>query len=358
MKIKFIPFSKFIKNLNLYKNEERVYILSSELFNKITKTKHKIKIKYAVKVPCVIYNGKIYYHAGLVISFKKKLEGDICFIDLKYKHEKLYENIESLLSFPTWIIFIDAFSKYMYDFIDYLNNLIETKKINIVGAAIGDIDFKQAPCFIYKGKTYKDAALILGIKQNIDIEIAKGWEPLYGPLVVTQSKNNIILEINGEPAFNVYKYILKTKLNLDINKKNLKNFILKYPFGVISLSEDSYSIIYPIHTNGKKITTLSKIPIYTNLFIMKPNESAFLKSISEASFKLYEKNKKNNIFVFSALSRGKVLKNKELERIKKINKDFPKKIFGFCTIGEITNIGFNNIKLIFGSNLVGALKYE
>ena len=63
---------------------------------------------------------------------------------------------------------------------------------------------------LFDAKDSFDAySLIVEINSPIHIGVKHGWEAFYGPLVITKSKDNVIYEINNEPAFEVYGKNLK-----------------------------------------------------------------------------------------------------------------------------------------------------
>ena len=153
-----------------------------------------------------------------------------------------------------------------------MNEVVTTQKV--MGTGVGSRNLVPQACIFDHKEVYQNHALLIGTSFKLDLGVRHGWHPLYGPLVVTKSEKNLVYEINGEPAFEVYKQALKEKEQVEITPKNFTEIARAYPFGIASFKEDEFIIRDPISVNpDKSLTIVSSIPAFSTVFIMKGTPS-------------------------------------------------------------------------------------
>ena len=97
-----------------------------------------------------------------------------------------------------------------------------------------------------------------------------GGNQLYNPLVVTKSKENILYELNGEPAFEIYKKVLYEIDEQVITKENFFKIAKNYPFAMLSFSNEDLIVRDPVKANDDgSIQIVSSINEMESLYIMR-----------------------------------------------------------------------------------------
>jgi hypothetical protein len=210
----------------------------------------------------------------------------------------------------------------------------------LVGASASDnLAFKKT--FLYFNQevfTEGACGLLWGGRLNYGLGIKHGWKPLGKPRSVTRSKGNVVEEIEGAPAVNIYKeYFAKDISEL---RKDLKRISIFYPIGIYLTGEEEYLLrnIMSIENNGSLVFQ-GNVPLDSQIRLMIGTKESCLAATSHAA----QEAKKgllgrpaNFVFVFDSVSRYILLgrqADEELKIIKnELGKDIP--IVGIYTYGE------------------------
>ena len=123
------------------------------------------------------------------------------------------------------------------------------------GAAADDLSFKETVVFGNKQVLQDAISLCLVTSQSpIVISVKHGHHPISNPLKVTRASENILYELEGRPALEVWKDCLREPLRgqgIDIDRlsaNELSQWLLKYEIG-LSTGED-YKIRFPASCNA------------------------------------------------------------------------------------------------------------
>jgi hypothetical protein len=83
---------------------------------------------------------------------------------------------------------------------------------------------------------YKDAALLLCKKQEINIGVEHGWTILKDQLVTTLVNETSILQIDYNNALDYYKKVIEEDLNIQIN--DINDYLNSYPIGLVKFDNE------------------------------------------------------------------------------------------------------------------------
>lgn len=75
------------------------------------------------------------------------------------------------------------------------------------------------------------AAALLRAPAPIGIGVGHGWKPVGRPLVVTRSEGNVVHELDGQPAFEVYRRIWADEAP-DLDVEGFSAFAMAHPLGM------------------------------------------------------------------------------------------------------------------------------
>lgn len=210
----------------------------------------------------------------------------------------------------------------------------------ITGASASDeLTFQKT--YVYFNKevlTGAAAGILWGGKLDFGIGSKHGWNAIGKPRRVTRSDNNIVYEIDGMPAANIYKDYFGCDL-AKLNKE-LRRVSILYPIGIYLSKEEEYllrNILY-IREDGA-IVFQGNVPQESMVKLMIGTEESCL----AATKQVFGEMRINRFslpvslaFVFDSASRYILLGRKapkELEIIKEnLAKDTP--IIGMYTYGE------------------------
>jgi len=233
--------------------------------------------------------------------------------------------------------------------IDGLRSVLGNDIVITGGLAGDDGAFKRT--FTVLGDSVTDnsvcALAFYGDKIQSTFGSFGGWEA-FGPVrKVTRSKNNVMYELDGEPALGVYKKYLGELAS------KLPASGLMYPFAVLKGNQDSTGIIRTIlaidETEGS-LTFAGDIPNDGLVRLMHSKNSGLINGAKVAASNAFQDaaSKKDGIgILISCVGRKLVMGDDVDEEIEAVKGVFgPNRITGFYSYGEICPAtGFSECKL-------------
>ena len=304
---------------------------------------------FGAVVPHIIADGVLYESGILHLRFMKNDLVSFHMLDMHNTHNLQFKNNATLLMFS------DSLSQSFEPFISSLNNTIDSQVL--FGSGVGNKTFSPIDTLFDSSNSYKDHSLIVEINLAIDIGVKHGWEPVYGPLVVTKSENNTIYELNNEPAFDVYTKILNDLTGKELNAENFFDITKSYPFGILSYTQNEFIIRDPLQSVDDALLMVSSIEENETIYIMKGEHSGLINAASTNAKNTISKDTQDINLLFDCISRVLYMDNDFSKEIEAISNELPSgsSIYGVTSIGEITNNGFNEIKIFNKTNLIGSI---
>ena len=226
-----------------------------------------------------------------------------------------------------------------------IHSIIE-EQIPLTGGTSGDTgDFNKSWQFAGK-QLLTDAAVAVGFTGNFKVGtgVESGWSPVGLPKKVTRSSNNILYELNNEPALNVFKRFLGK------HAEKLPAVGVEYPLGFYgncgsTPGDDHFMIRATMAVNHEEgsITFAGDIPEGTMVHLTCGDKVSLLdateKAIQHAVDEL-EGARPVMAFLYSCMARKILLGQKtkeEFEQIsRKLGENMP--VLGFYSFGEYCRI--------------------
>jgi hypothetical protein len=226
--------------------------------------------------------------------------------------------------------------------------------IKIAGGAAGDGGiFKQT--FQYSNDhVLSDSIVAVGFEGDFafSTSVACGWFPVGVAKKVTRSSGNVVYELDGQPALQVYEKFLGKHAN------RLPAVGVEYPLGLLGPHEDledsSYFLCRATMGVDRKtgsITFAGEVPQGALVKMTMGSETDIIQAVAEAAQSAMEELqggdpaaaavKPKVIFMYSCMARKIVLGSKTAEEISAVRKavgnDVP--LIGFYTYGEYAPVG-------------------
>jgi len=213
------------------------------------------------------------------------------------------------------------------------------KHVGITGGIAGINGGENTPFVIQNGKIKTKTIVALGLYGSdlkIGIGCRGGWDSFGIERKVTKSKNNVIYELDGLPALDIYKSFLGDKVNelpaasltfpLSIRNKNNKIPVVR---AVIDINEKDSSLIF-----------IGKIEEGSYVRGMKANIDRLINGAEEAAIvcKKHVKNQQELAIIVSCAGRKQVMKQLVDEEVDAVNEVLGSDIYiaGFYSHGEIS----------------------
>ncbi|HNX80719.1 MAG TPA: FIST N-terminal domain-containing protein [Candidatus Omnitrophota bacterium] len=247
------------------------------------------------------------------------------------------------------LIFYDGLMAENWSFIAGLQEKLGIS-FPLIGAAASDnLQFAKTSVF-HNERILQDAAsgVLFGGRLISGYGIEHGWKPIGKPRTVTKSINNVVYEIDGVSATNVYEDYFAC--NLERLKKESRRISILYPIG-ISLPDEKEILlrnILSIENNGSLIFQ-GNVPEGSPIRLMIGTKESCLEATKKAAGSAQQRflgTPCNLILVFDSMSRNALLGRDSKKEIKIIRDVFGPNVplIGACTYGEQSPLESINYK--------------
>ncbi|WP_299112265.1 FIST N-terminal domain-containing protein [uncultured Winogradskyella sp.] len=257
------------------------------------------------------------YGAGSILA--KQLEGE----DLKHA-----------------IVFSDGSNINGADLVSGLKSVFHNT--SITGGLSGyNIDSKEA--FIIANTAIESKKIVglgfYGKELNVSYGSNGGWNSFGADRLVSKSKKNIVFELDGLPALEVYKKFLGDKAY------DLPTSALSFPF---SMRVNEFDIpvvrtVRAINEENQSLIFAANVPKGSYLRLMKSNVDRLIKGAEDSAKKAVEAiNQKPDLTILvSCIGRRLLLKQLVEEEVEAVEEvlGINSKITGFYSFGEIAPFG-------------------
>lgn len=300
----------------------------------------------------------VYFNAGLVkdIAAKSTLTAG-----LELGEKLLYgcKNVRRNLS----VIFSNTEAAQSSGLITGLQEKLG-KSFPLIGASIPRNVDHQENSLYFNAEILNNAScgILWGGKLNFNLGIEHGWQPLGKPRYVTKATADVVQEIDGQAAVDLYKeYFAKEIPEL---KRELKRISVFYPLG-ISISEKKEYLLRSVVAirNDGSLVFQGEVPQGSAVRLMISSKESCLASArkaAEAAVKNMEGKKIKFALVLDSLSRYTLLGRQATQEIKIVREILGENVpmAGLYTSAEEAPLGFISYSLgktYFHNNSIAVL---
>jgi len=259
----------------------------------------------------------------------------------------------------TAIVLVDGLSAKMKELTDTVYNKIG-KHVNYIGGGAGFYDLKHRPCIFDNNGIYSDVLYICIVKERVALAVEHGWNKFRGPFNVTKSHGNILSELDGENAFEVYKDMIEDVLGIRLSPEGFFIYAKDHPFGILQENQLDVLVRDPIFINeDNEIVCVAGIPQDSKLYVLQGNTTTLLDSSIHISNRCLKNAPAQYIpLLFDCISRAMFLEDKFDKELSNIQQRLKYMVEGALSIGEIAS-GDNGELLIHNkSTILGLLQVK
>jgi hypothetical protein len=160
-----------------------------------------------------------------------------------------------------------------------------------------------------------------------------GWDSFGPERVITKSKANVLYELDGKPALEIYKKYLGDQA------KDLPGSALLYPLSIRMKNSDDYLVrtILNVNEEENSLTFAGNMPVGQYARLMKANFDRLIEGSSSAAQNSLQTNKPELAILISCVGRKLVLDQRIEEEVEVVRAVYGGKtaITGFYSYGEI-----------------------
>lgn len=220
-------------------------------------------------------------------------------------------------------------------------------KVSFAGGSAGDdLAFKKTWVFCNDKITSNSLALcVIDSKQPLAFGVKHGHAPVSQTLTVTKAHENVLFEVDNQPAWEVWKREMANEaknLGIDVTRltdaSEVGQFLLRYEMGLTTGTD--YKVRVPLSKNDDgSLNFACTIPEGAKFRIMKsPKEDQVASAEQAAKYAMEQvgKRKLAGALVFDCVCRGIILGDefhRGVEAVQKVVGKIP--LMGFETYGEI-----------------------
>lgn len=238
------------------------------------------------------------------------------------------------------LVFSDGLNVNGADLVRGLRNILP--KTSITGGLAADgSDFNKT--FVIANNAIEDKIIVglgfYGEHLKIGYSSKGGWDSFGIDRLVTKSNKNVLYELDGQPALELYKSFLGE------NAKNLPSSGLLFPLNMRVNEHDQPVVrtILSVDEESQSLTFAGNIPEGAYVRLMKANVDRLIGGAEDSAKKAFRATKENAelAILISCVGRRLVLKQlveEEVEVVQEIVGEQPK-ITGFYSYGEIAPFG-------------------
>lgn len=245
------------------------------------------------------------------------------------------------------LLFPDGLTNTVSCMLDALFHSVGSRTLYAGGASGDNFRFVET-CQYFGDQVLNDAVVgaLITSSKFIAVAAAHGWTPISSPMIVTRAENNVIYELDWQPAYEVYRDFARISENIDIDNVGFPEFSMSHPFGIPQAKEeDGYIVRDPVAKNDDgSITCIGEVPANSVLRVLNGNKDSLLAAVKSATESVVSQLKGQplaGVLVFSCASRCLFLDDAffdEIVAIKEIIGDAVP-VSGCLTFGEIGTIG-------------------
>ncbi|OWP85022.1 histidine kinase [Flavobacterium davisii] len=222
---------------------------------------------------------------------------------------------------------------------------IQLNNIPISGGICGDDDRFQKTIASYKENPKTGEVILVGLYgKTLEISAASygGWITFGPERLITKSEANILYEIDGKPALELYRKYLGDKAN------ELPKASLLYPLHVKAENKEKAVVrtVLNINENNNSMTLAGDVPINSKVQLMMASVDGLSEGAKKAAQEAMENRIKNPEFALlvSCIGRKLVMDQRVEEEIEEVKKTIGNQtvISGFYSYGEIAPFGKNS----------------
>lgn len=213
------------------------------------------------------------------------------------------------------------------------------KKVLITGGLAGDGANFESTLIGLNEQPKEGEIIAIGFYGN-NIKVTHGsqggWDIFGLEKNVTRSSDNVLFELEGQNALELYKKYLGNE------SENLPGSALLFPLSVIipGVTEPVVRTILSINENDKSMTFAGDIPEGSKVRFMKANFDKLTMAASEAAQQTltHQNDKPGFSLLISCVGRKLILGSRTDEEVKEVSKTFDDKtiLAGFYSYGEIS----------------------
>lgn len=237
--------------------------------------------------------------------------------------------------YATMLLFADGLAPEQQDLVSGIHR-VAGAAVPVAGGGAAD-DRRLAETFVlHDDQILADTAVAVWIAsvRPIPVTVGHGWHAVGLPLLVTRVDGQVVHEIAGRPARDVFEEHIRQGNTDELDQVRPGGYYSMHAFGLIE--PDGTHLIRGVFMDGEgQIRTFAPLPVYSAIDIVACDEDDLLRVSHQVAEQSVAGRDASVLLVFSCVARLDVLKDRgaeEATRLQAAAGTVP--IFGIYTYGE------------------------
>lgn len=111
-------------------------------------------------------------------------------------------------------------------------------RVHYMGANAGSETFKPMPCLFDGERLIQDGVLALLLEPHHGAILDHGYAAPARMRMATSTEGNRIAQIDWQPAFDVYRELVRTQFGVEITPENFYEYAVHFPFGIVRANRE------------------------------------------------------------------------------------------------------------------------
>ena len=224
--------------------------------------------------------------------------------------------------------------------------------VNASGGLSADGDRFGTTCVLYDGRTLHNAVIAIGLYgQSLEVGCASlgGWDPFGPERIITRSRGNVLYEMDGKPALDIYKSYLGTFAS------DLPASALRFPLAVRAPGEMGCLVrtVLQVDEAERSMIFAGDLPQGSIARLMKGNHDRLIEGAAQAARRARGSGDAELALLFSCVGRRLLLHERVCEEVESVQGVLGSGtvLAGFYSYGEIAPAGEDGLSELHNQSM-------
>lgn len=333
--------------------------------NQLIKTLNTLNIQFIGGIFPAVISGLVKSTQGAVVTALPTLGASLLILDLA--SNKLNLSILESVDLgdedkqKTALILVDGLTANVGGFLSEIYDCLGNS-VHYLGGGAGSLSLQQKPSIFHPSGYFQDAAIITFIDLESQLGVQHGWQRIKGPILATKTCRNVILSLNWQCAFDVYKSIIELDSGQTLNPENFFDISKGYPFGIFKEGQEDIVRDPIIVNDAGELICVGEVPENASLYILKGYPNLLINSARQAALDSIDSKVDviQKVLIVDCISRVLFLEDdfdQELSAIQQGLQDHQLDLIpeGILTLGEISSYGEGFLEFLNKTIVVSSL---
>lgn len=228
-----------------------------------------------------------------------------------------------------------------------------------LGGGTGSLAFGGQPSVITNRGILSGGAVVAAVLAEIGVCARHGWHAEEGPFTASKASGNRLMELNGKPAFSVYKDVVERLSGKRFGIEPFFEIAKAYPLGIAShYSEHLIRDPLAIEADRETMILAGGLAEGVEVDVLSGNNRALIHAAQSAmrtAMRRLSGDSPTVLLALDCISRALHMGDSFAVELSAVAEECGK-VIGACSIGEFASDGTDHLRLFNKTAVLGALR--